>query len=108
MINLTGLWLHTGRGEIRADFSNDRHHAVRINGGDVVEALLTLAHQIGSDPHLKESDNLKTGYARLTRPDLMRTVHAGPDCPMARRGPPLQLVDVSTLGNWRRCRYCFG
>jgi|GEM_PF-4586242 len=42
---------------IRVDWSNDRHHAVRINqphGKDeIIEALSRLIYLLAQDPHLK-------------------------------------------------------
>lgn len=45
--------------EIRLDFSNDRHHIVKIkppySKQDVVDALLRLAYHVGRDRLLEES-----------------------------------------------------
>lgn len=55
---LTKLWINEfeDRKEIRADFSNDRHHAVLISQphriDQVADALMTLARNIALDPHL--------------------------------------------------------
>jgi hypothetical protein len=59
-IELKKLWINVsefdGHKEIRADFSNDRHHAVRISEpcriDQVSDALITLAQNIALDPHL--------------------------------------------------------
>lgn len=56
--NLTKLWIREfdGRKEIRADFDNDRHHAVMIESPhriyQVANALMILARNIAQDPHL--------------------------------------------------------
>lgn len=47
-------------------------------------------------------------YVRAGMKLQVKIAHLGADCPLARNGGPLQLVDVSLLGSWRRCRYCFG
>jgi hypothetical protein len=60
---LTKLWhnemaLPSGdRIELRADFSNDRHHAVLVEPPhgpmELAQALDWLARQIATDPHLQ-------------------------------------------------------
>lgn len=56
---LTKLWVNEfeDRKEIRADFTNDRHHAVMIEQphsiDQVANALMAIARNILLDPHLR-------------------------------------------------------
>lgn len=60
------MWIGEFQGgkELRASFSNERHHTVAIpypyGAEQLADALIILAQNITSDPHLKASDERHT------------------------------------------------